>query len=50
MKHTHQIGLKKGRTQRGHENLQAGTPKDFEKKSLQGATFKYHICIRLSYD
>ena len=26
-----------GRTQGGHKNLQAGTPKDFGKKSLQGA-------------
>ena len=29
-----------GRTPRGHKNLQAGTPKDFEKKSLQGAITK----------
>ena len=26
-----------GRNRKGHKNLQAGTPKDFQEKSLQGA-------------
>ena len=48
---THQVGLKEGCTPMRGENLLKQAPKDFQRKSLQGAkTFKIRECPECGSD